>query len=79
MTANKSKNDRAWENIFEEEQILDVIARQGFFQISSTRINQQREARLMTKFDHAVKLPQIFSDNSLTIQSISAKYTETLS
>lgn len=28
MTANKSKNDRAWENIFEEEQILDVIARQ---------------------------------------------------
>ncbi len=73
MTANKSKNDRAWEIIFEEEQILDVIATQGFFQISSTRINQQREARLMTKFDHAVKLPQIFSDNSLTIQPTSRR------
>ena len=71
MTASKSKNDKAWEIIFEEEHILDVIARQGFFQISSARINQQREARLMTKFDHAVQLPQIFSDNGLTIQPTS--------
>lgn len=71
MTASTSKNDKAWEIIFEEEQILDVIARQGFFEISSTRINKQREARLMTKFDHAVKCPQIFKDNGLTIQPIS--------
>jgi hypothetical protein len=71
MTASKSKNDKAWEIIFEEDKILDLIARQGFFQISSTRINQQREARLMTKFDHAVQLPQIFSENDLTIQPIS--------
>ena len=71
MTASKSKNNTAWKIIFEEDGILDVIARQGFFQISSTRINQQREARLMTKFDHAVKLPQIFKSNGLTIQPIS--------
>lgn len=71
MTASKSKNDKAWEIIFEEEQILDRIAQDGFFQISSTRINQQREARLMTKFDHAVQLPQIFKDNNLTIQPTS--------
>lgn len=71
MTASKSKNDEAWEIIFEEEQILDVIEKQNFFQISSARINQQREARLMTKFDHAVQLPQIFKDNNLTIQPIS--------
>ena len=71
MSASKSKNDKAWETIFEEEQILDVIARQGFFEISSTRINQQREARLMTKFDHARELPTIFSNNGLTIQPTS--------
>ena len=71
MSASKSKNDKAWETIFEEEQILDVIARQGFFEISSTRINQQREARLMTKFDHARELPTIFSKNDLTIQPTS--------
>ena len=71
MTASKSKNDRAWEIIFEEDEILDLVAKQGFFEISSTRINQQREARLMTKFDHAVKLPQIFKENGLTIQPIS--------
>ena len=71
MSASKSKNDKAWETIFEEEQILDVIARQGFFEISSTRINQQREARLMTKFDHLRELPTIFSKNDLTIQPTS--------
>lgn len=73
MTASKSKNDKAWEIIFAEEQILDVIARQGFFEISSTRINQQREARLMTKFDHVRELPKIFKDNDLTIQPIYQK------
>jgi hypothetical protein len=26
MTASKSKNDKAWEIIFEEDRILDVIA-----------------------------------------------------
>ena len=71
MTVSKSKNDKAWEIIFEEEQILDVIARQGFFQISSKRINQQREARLMTKFDHVRERPKIFKDNGLTIQPTS--------
>ena len=71
MSESKSKNDKAWEIIFKEEHILDVIARQGFFEISSTRINQQREARLMTKFDHARELPTIFNNNGLTIQPTS--------
>ncbi len=71
MTASKSKNDKAWEIIFKEEQILNKIAKQGFFEISSTRINQQREARLMTKFDHATKRPKIFKKNNLTIQPTS--------
>ncbi|MGK7944073.1 MAG: translation elongation factor [Microcystaceae cyanobacterium] len=71
MTADKSKNDQAWEIIFKEEEILNVIASDGFFEISSTRINQQREARLMTKFDHSVQLPQIFKDHNLTIQPTS--------
>ncbi len=71
MTANKSKNDEAWEIIFEEDQILDLITIKGAFEISSARINQRREARLMTKFDHAVQLPKVFKDNGLTIQPIS--------
>ena len=76
MTANKSKNDKAWEIIFDEEQILSVIAWQGFFEISSARIKQQREPRLMTKFDHATQRPDIFKKNNLSIQPISrGKYS----
>jgi len=71
MSKSKSKNDEAWEIIFDQEQILSVIAWQGFFEISSTRINQQREARLMTKFDHATQRPKIFKQNNLSIQPIS--------
>ncbi len=71
MSAKKSKNDEAWEIIFEEDQVLDLITREGVFEISSVRINQRREARLMTKFDHAVQLPKVFKDNGLTIQPIS--------
>ncbi len=71
MTVEKSKNDKAWEIIFQEDRILETIAQQGFYKISSSRINQQREARLMTKFDHAVQLPLIFRKNRLSIQPTS--------
>ena len=54
MTEKKTKNDRAWEIIFEEQRILDHIDKDGYFRISSTIINEQREARLMTKFDRGV-------------------------
>ena len=65
MSETNSRNDKAWEIIFKEEQILNVIAKQGFFEISSTRINQQREVRLMTKFDRATQRPKIFKKNNL--------------
>lgn len=71
MSAKQSKNDISWEVIFKEENIIKKIKEDGFFEISSSKINEQREARLMTKFDHAVKLPKIFRDNGLTIQPIS--------
>jgi hypothetical protein len=71
MSARQSKNDVSWEVLFKEENILEQIKRNGYFYISSSRINKQREARLMTKFDHAVKLPKIFRDNGLTIQPVS--------
>lgn len=71
MSKGISKNDRAWEILFDEENILQHIKQDGFFYISSTRINQQREARLMAKFDHAVQLPKIFRQHKLSIQPVS--------
>jgi hypothetical protein len=63
-----SKNDTAWEELFKIHNILDIIDENGFYEITANDINVQREARLMTKFDHKIQLPKIFKDNDLTIQ-----------
>lgn len=67
---NKSKNDIAWEKLFKKYNIISEIKKNGKFEISSKEINEEREARLMTKFDHKVNLPRIFSENKLSILPI---------
>lgn len=64
---SKSKNDLAWEKIFDKHKILDKILKEGHVEITATKINEFREARLMTKFDHKSQLPKLFSDNKLSI------------
>ena len=67
---SKSLNDEAWEQLFEKHDILKHIERTGQFQISARQIKEVREPRLMAKFDHTINLPQIFSDNGLSILPI---------
>jgi hypothetical protein len=62
-----TKNDRAWEQLFAKYNILQEIERYGYFEISSAQINQFREARLMTKFDHRINLPRLFVENNLAV------------
>lgn len=64
---NKSKNDSAWEEIFNKYNIIEKVINEGHALITSTNINEFREARLMTKFDHKSQLPQLFIDNNLSI------------
>ena len=64
---SKSKNDIAWEKIFNKYDIIDNVLSSGHSIISSTSINEFREARLMTKFDHKSQLPKLFADNNLSI------------
>ena len=64
-------NDIAWHNIFEKYDILAEVEKSNQFVISAEKIKPFREPRLMTKFDHAVNLPKIFSDNELSILPIS--------
>lgn len=64
---SKSKNDIAWEKIFEKYNLLDKIKSSGSTSISATTINEFREARLMTKFDHRSQLPELFAKNNLSI------------
>jgi hypothetical protein len=64
---SKSKNDIAWEKLFDKYKIINKVLSDGHTIISSTNINEFREARLMTKFDHKSQLPKLFADNNLSI------------
>ncbi len=66
-----TKNGEAWEKLFNKYNIIDVINKKNSFEITSIKINEYREARLMTKFDHRKNLPQIFKDKDLSILPIS--------
>jgi hypothetical protein len=63
----KSFNDVVWERLFCQYDILNQIDANGRFEIFARQIKEYREPRLMTKFDHAINLPKIFSDNRLSI------------
>lgn len=67
----KTQNDYAWESIFEKYDVINRIKEEGRFIISSNQIKAFREPRLMAKFDHSINLPQIFSNNNLSILPIS--------
>ena len=62
---SKSKNDIAWNSLFEKFNIINQIEKNGSFEITSEQINDVRQARLMTKFDHKSQLPEIFAKNNL--------------
>ncbi|MGB3513069.1 MAG: translation elongation factor [Microcoleaceae cyanobacterium] len=66
-----SKNDVAWKKLFDEQKILEEVNKNCFFEIKASEINQERESRLMAKFDHFVNLPEIFRENNLSILPIS--------
>ncbi len=65
------KNNLAWQKIFNKHKIINEIETKGQFIISSSDINEFREARLMTKFDYKSQLPQIFVDNNFSVLPIS--------
>lgn len=69
--SNPTKNDRAWESLFDKYSILESINQNSYFKIKSSQINEFRESRLMAKFDHSMNLPHIFKENQLSILPIS--------
>jgi len=68
--SDATKNDLAWEALFNKYRIIEHIEKKDYFEISATQINEFREARLMTKFDHKINLPRIFSHYGLSILPI---------
>lgn len=63
-------NDTAWQKLFDKYHILYEVKQNGHFYISANQIKEFREPRLMTKFDHKINLPAIFSENNLAILPI---------
>ena len=70
MNDEITKNDKAWKRLFDKYNILDAIDKDGCFKIYAAQINEFREARLMTKFDHKANLPELFSKHNLAILPI---------
>jgi len=66
-----TKNDKAWQLIFDKHKILNSVLNEGRFEITAAKLNEFREARLMTKIDHRSQLPKLFADNNLSILPIS--------
>lgn len=67
---SNTKNGKAWLKIFDKYNIMESIEKYGSFEIKSKQINEFREARLMTKFDHRNNLPGLFKKNKLSILPI---------
>jgi hypothetical protein len=65
-----SKNNEAWEALFQRFNILREVRRTGLFEIDAKTIKTVREPRLMSKFDHKTNLPEIFKTNGLAILPI---------
>lgn len=59
--------DTDWEKLFAKYNIANNVSTNGFHTITSTQINEFHEARLMTKFDHQVNLPEIFKKDKISI------------
>lgn len=59
--------EKAWEILFENNNIIENIKRDNIYRISAAAINTIKEARLMAKFDQSSQLPKIFKDNNLSI------------
>lgn len=66
----KTLNDKAWEKLFDKHNIIRTVEDNGLYEISARQINEFREARLMTKFDHRSNLPILFEENNLSILPI---------
>ena len=68
----KISNNQAWDNIFEDLNIIDTVIKKGYFDISADEIKSRdgKEARLMTKIDHKEHLPAVMKKNKLSILAI---------
>jgi hypothetical protein len=64
-----TKNDLAWNKIFDNLDVLNKIEKKSYIEISASQIKEisGREPRLITKIDYSSQLPDIFAKNRIGI------------
>jgi len=68
VAKNQTYNiEQAWELLFDKYDIVNKVNNQGSYIITSSEINEFKEARLMAKFDSSAQLPSVFQDENLSI------------
>jgi hypothetical protein len=70
MTSTNA-NSIAWAKAVDKYQILDRVQKNGFADVSASQLKVFREPRHMGKIDHEENLPEVFSENNLTILTLS--------
>ena len=67
--SKQSKNDRAWQAVFDEYKLLEQIEEQGYAYVTALELKEagQREPRLMAKQDTLSSRPAIFKQHKLSI------------
>ncbi len=67
FSGNITKTEKSWNKIFNKYDVLDAIEKNGAFEITADKIREEREPRLMVKFDCANSRPGIFRRHNLSI------------
>lgn len=62
-----TKTDKAWRELDRRHHIVEAIKRDGFYKIRASEIKEEREPRLMAKFDSSEQLPSFFKSNRINI------------
>jgi len=68
-----TRNEIAWEKIFEVLNVVNRVAEFGYCDISTDQIKEisAREPRLIAKHDHKQNLPKVFSENNFSLLTTS--------
>lgn len=56
--SNDGLNQKSWEILFERYKIFEQIEKNGVFYITTKQIKDEREPRLMAKFDYTISYRQ---------------------
>lgn len=68
--ASQTENDKAWEKAFDTYDVVNLVEKYGYIDLTANELRQFREPRHMGKIDHEENLPQVFKESGLSILTL---------